>query len=249
MRSLLLLAATAFVLFLTTAFTTTNSTIPKDAQSIEPSIFKIMEVTYLWDLLKSNYEPLRERDATWLDVGLRSKYAMAKAYASLEIIEATFGHPIYLRGPHNGELNFNSTTSFGYYNPNFVQSINNSVAAALANPMFNKVGKQVYEKHLKSMGHTYLAAHQHLKENPAEREALVNDYLSMMAKPAGTLNGSLQERFIGFAEAAENGPNKSDVYEAFTAPAFWIRRHIDGTDDEFMALLEMVIYHFEEGKQ
>ena len=41
---------------------------------------------------------------------------------------------------------------------------------------------------------------------------------------------------------------KSDVYEAFTAPSFWVRRSIDGTDDEFIALLEMVVNHFEEGK-
>lgn len=246
MRSILLLAATAFGLFIMTAFTTTNSTSPQEFQSIEPTVFKIMEVTALWDLLKSNYEPNRERDDTWLDVGLRSKYAMARGYASLEVIEATFGQPIFLRGPHSGDLDFNSTTSFGYYNPSFVGSVYKSVEATLANPMFSKIGKPVYEKHLKSMAHTYLAAHKYLVENPKIREALISDYLMMMAQPEGTTEGSLQGRFRGYAEAAEKGAAKSNIYEAFTAPAFWLRRHIDGTDDEFVALLEMVVTHFEK---
>ena len=89
MRSILLFAATACGLILMTAFTTTNSTQTVNFQPIEPTVYKIMEVTNLWDLLKSNYEPNRERDATWLNVGLRSKYAMAKDYASFEVIEAT----------------------------------------------------------------------------------------------------------------------------------------------------------------
>lgn len=246
MRNIFLLATTVIGLFFTTAFTTSNSTTLQGAQSIEPGIFKIMEVTSLWDLLKSNYEPIRERDDTWLDVGLRSKYAMAKDYASLEVIEATFGQSVFLRGPHNGDLNFNSTTSFGYYNPSFVNNVYESVEATLANPMFSKIGQGVYERHLKSMAHTYLAAHKYLSANPEIKEALTQDYLYMMAQPEGTTEGSLQERFRDYAEAAEKSGAKSDVYEAFTAPAFWLRRSIDGTDDEFVALLEMVVTHFEK---
>lgn len=248
MRSILLLAATALCLFVTTAFTTTNFTSPQNFQPIEPTVFKIMEVTNLWDLLKSNYEPIRERDNTWLDVGLRSKYAMARNYASLDVIEATFGQPIFLRGPHNGDLDFNSTTSFGYYNPSFVLSAHKAVETTLANPMFSEMGKRVYEKHLKSMAHTYMDAHKYLKEHQELRNTLTQDYLLMMAKPAGTMDGSLQEKFRGYVEEMEKGAARSNIYEAFTAPSFWLRRSIDGTDDEFVALLEMVINHFEEGK-
>jgi len=133
MRSILFLAISAFCLFITTAFTAIESTTSQNHQRTEPAIYKIMEVTSLWDLLKSNYEPIRDRDDTWLDVGLRSKYAMAKDYASIEIVEAAFGQPIFLRGPHDGDLDFNSTTSFGYYNPSFVRSVYKSVEATLAN--------------------------------------------------------------------------------------------------------------------
>ncbi len=246
MRSILLLAATAFSLFFTTAFTTSNSTTAQDFQPIEPAVFKIMEVTALWDLLKSNYEPIRERDDTWLDVGLRSKYAMARNYASMDVIEATFGQPIFLRGPHNGDLDFNSTTSFGYYNPNFIASVHKAVEATLANPMFKAMGKGVYEKHLKSMAHTYIDAHKYLKEQDDLRNTLTQEYLLMMAKPEGTMDGSLQEKFRGYAEKMENSTAKSNIYEAFTAPAFWLRRSIDGTDDEFVALLKMVVTEFEK---
>ncbi len=248
MRSIFLLAATTLCLFFTTAFTTTNSTNTHDFQPIDPAVFKIMEVTNLWDLLKANYEPIKERDATWLDVGLRSKYAMARNYASLDVIEATFGQPIFLRGPHDGDLNFSSTTSFGYYNPDFVLSVHKAVETAIANPIFSKVGKQVYEQHLKSMAHTYMDAYKYLKAHQELKNTLTQDYLLMMAKPAGTMDGSLQESFRDYAEEMEKSAAKSDIYEAFTAPSFWLRRSIDGTDDEFVVLLEMVISHFEEEK-
>ena len=36
-----------------------------------------------------------------------------------------------------------------------------------------------------------------------------------------------------------------DWYEAYTAPGFWIRRSIDGTDQQFFAMLTQVIDSFD----
>ena len=245
-KSIGLFLATAFVMF-TTAFTN-HSSFSSPSESTNPEIFKIMEVTHLWDLLNSTYEPIRERDGTWLDVGLRSKYAMAKNYASLEILEQTFGEPIFIRGPHGSTMDFNSTTSFGYYNPAFIIKVHQTLDEALQNPMFKKVATSVYNQHLKSIAHTYQDAFRHIEQESAIRQQLTNDYLLAMAQPAGTMEGSLQESFRGYAEAAEKSDRKADVYESFTAPSFWIRRHIDGTADEFKQLLEMAMTHLEDGK-
>ena len=108
MSNLLKFSVIGLLFSIATAFTYSPS-----SSNTSPSVFKIMEVTYLWDLLAMNYEPNRERDDTWLDVGLRSKYAMAKNYASLSILEETFDEDVFLRGPHQGDMDFNSTTSFG----------------------------------------------------------------------------------------------------------------------------------------
>ncbi len=241
MRKLTKLSFAIVLFMLGAAFTNKHS-------SNEPGVFKIMEVTYLWDLLADNYEPNRERDDTWLDVGLRSKYALAKNYASLSILEETFGEDVFLRGPHQEEIDFNSTTSFGYYNPRFIAKIHTAMAKALKNPVFSKVAKSFYDKHLKNMAHTYYASFLYLEQNPEIREGLINEYIKMVAQPNGTSEGSLQEHFRSFAEDLEKGPQKANVYEAFTAPSFWVRRYIDGTADDFIKLLELVVGHFEGAK-
>ena len=242
MRNLLKLSFLGLFFTIATSFThsyTTNTT---------PGVFKIMEVTYLWDLLAANYEPNRERDDTWLNVGLRSKYAMAKNYASLSILEETFDEDVFLRGPHQGEMDFNSKTSFGYYNPQFITKVHDALDTALKNPVFKKVAAPFYKKYLSSMAHTYYDAFLYIEQNPNIRNSLMEDYIMMVAQPDGTVDGSLQEHFRTFAEDLEKGIQKADVYEGFTAPSFWIRRSIDGTDDEFIKLLEMTVGHFEGAK-
>lgn len=219
--------------------------------------FKIMEVAYLWNLLKQDYEPNRDTDGTWLDVGLRSKYAMAKNYASLEILETTFGMPVFLRGPHGEQMDFNSNTSFGYYNPAFIQALQTSLTSALENPMFRKVLKQVYGQHLKSMALTYQDAYRYLNEDAAQLEALQMKYLWMLGQPEGTTAGSFQEEFRDYATNGyfadkvaataykKKNPNE-DWYEKVTAPGFWLRRSIDGTDKQFYELLNRLISEMEQ---
>ena len=245
MRNLLKLAAIGLLVLFISAFT---SPINNSAGTNSPSVYKIMEVTHLWDLLASNYAPDRERDGTWLDVGLRSKYAKAKKYASISVMEETFGEKVFIRGPHQDGMDFNSATSFGYYNPQFIAKVKDALAIALENPAFSKVAEVVYEKHLQSMAHTYQDAFAHVQQNTEMRQNLINEYLLMVAQPEGALNGSLQEKFRAYAEALESGPDRANIYEAFTAPSFWIRRHIDGTADDFNSLLEMTINHFEGDK-
>jgi len=245
MRKLQRLTFAAILCTFTTAFTIpTILTKTNTFDPIENGIYKIMEVGYLWELLDSNYEPIRERDDTWLDVGLRSKYAMAKNYASISILEEAFDEDIFVRGPHAGDMDFNSTTSFGYYNPRFIEKAHQALDVALQNPMFKKVARPLYEKHLKSMAHTYQDAFAFVQKEDAMRSRLINDYIFAMASPEGVIVGSFQEKFRGYAEALEKEKN-ADIYEGFTAPSFWIRRHIDGTADDFSNLLNMAIGHME----
>jgi len=242
MRKLLKLSFIGLFFTLATSFTHSYTI------TTSPGVFKVMEVTYLWDLLATNYEPNRERDDTWLDVGLRSKYAMAKNYASLSILEETFAEDVFLRGPHHGEMDFNATTSFGYYNPRFITKVHDALDTALKNPVFKKVAEPFYKKHLQSMAHTYYDAFLYIEQNPEIKNNLINKYIRMVAQPDGATEGSLQEHFRTFAEDLEKGIQKADVYEAFTAPSFWVRRSIDGTDDDFIKLLEMTVSHFEGAK-
>ncbi len=84
MRRFFLISAGILFLFSSSAFIFTKQ---QTSNFPNPSTHKIMEIASLWELLSSNYEPNWDRDQTWLDVGIRSKYAKAKNYASLKMIE------------------------------------------------------------------------------------------------------------------------------------------------------------------
>ena len=122
MRKAIPIAIGCLGLFLLTAFThlpSSSSTKESDA-STSPLFYKIKELTYLWDLLVDSHTIDRATDDTWLEVGLRAKYAVAKKYATIEMVEAAAGMPVFNRGPHGATLDFNSNYTFGYYNPEFL---------------------------------------------------------------------------------------------------------------------------------
>ena len=210
----------------------------------------------MWDFLNQEYEPIMGRDDTWLNAGFRSKYATAKKYASLEIIETTFGIPVFVRGPHKGDMNFNSKTSFGYYNPEFISKLKSNIEIALRYPVFKKVIKQTYRQYFKSMALTYKDAYRFLNDDPEKLAELKAKYLLELAKPEGTSNGSFQEEFRDYAdngyfsddaerrEYKIKNPN-ANWYEQVTAPSFWLRRSIDGTSQQIFELLDMIITEME----
>ena len=240
MRKTIILCSSTLVLFSLLSFVSISS----HSNANDPGLNKIMEVAYLWELLDLNYEPQRERDQTWLEVGFRSKYAMAKRYASLTAVEEAFGVPVFVRGPHKGEMDFNNTTTFGYYNPDFVTALSTQAKAALDHPMFRPVLKQLYQEKLSSMAHTYRDAYLYLNQDAHYLQDLMEMYLKRISQPEGTLEGSMQEEFRAFAERLESEKG-ADVYEGFTAPAFWVRRSIDGTGDQIYQLLDFLINELE----
>lgn len=230
-----------FLLPVLMAATTFDSNKISEIGNSDPAIYKLMEVAYLWDFLTQNYEPSRELDATWLDVGLRAKYGAAKNYASLKMVEAAFGVPVFLRGPHSEELDLENKTSFGYYNPVFISQLGATVEAALRNPIYKSVLKNVYQNHLKGMASTYRRAYNHIENNPTRKKELQSQYLFLLAQPEGTSEGSLQESFRNYAGQSPN----SDWYEEVTAPAFWLRRSLDGTGDAWYDILDRLITEME----
>lgn len=245
MRKSFLLTSGVVTLLLISAFTINPSQRNKTTERIEPTMFKLMEVAYLWELLEDTYDPDRDRDDTWLDVGFRSKYAMAKNYASIGMIEEVFGTKVFIRGPHGDDMDFNSNTSFGYYNPEFIAQLHTIIEATLANPTYKVIAQNLYQQHLKGMAHAYHKGYKYLHSKEGNLPYLKTEYLMGITSPKGIDTGSFQEAFRGFAEGIEKSDGL-DVYEGFTAPAFWLRRSIDGTDKQLFDLLEMVMSKLEE---
>ncbi len=243
-KSITLFLFTAIIFLGSTAFMNYPIHENSKATPVEPAVYKVMEVAYLWNLLVENYQPNYDRDQTWLRVGFRSKYAMAKNYASLALLEKAFDEKIFIEGPHGKDMNFNSTTSFGHYNPAFLNKLHDAIKTALEYPLYRSVASQLYHGQLRSMARTYYNTHEYTYKNPDLMKQIKTDYLAAMKQKGGTYDGSLQETFRAYAEAAEQN-QASNIYEAFTAPAFWLRRDIDGTDEIFIEILELVINELE----
>ena len=216
-------------------------TILKDQQT--PGAYKVMEVVTLWKLLSHDYQPNRDTDGTWLSEGFRSKYAMAKRYVSPEVLAATYGVPVFLKGPHKDDMDFNSNTSFGHYNPEFLAKVRADVKSVLANPFFKGLIKEAYVNYFEGMANTYKDAYLYLNENPKKVKRMSGSYLHLLKQKVGTSEGSMQEIF---REYADSQGEESDWFEAVTAPAFWVRRSIDGTDKQIYELLNMIITEMEK---
>lgn len=246
--------------------------------SVDDPSWYMVKTFYLWDLLKNNYNPNSEPASTYLETGLRYKYAFVKQYATMEITRKTFRYntlflnkkelaeftspelETHLRSytgsirsmgvahGENKDLNLNATSAFGFYNSNAVSNIRSAVDDMLRVPVFKKIAQKVYDQRLKSLAHTYYEAYFHLNGDRQYLEQLQIQYLEEVFSEGGTTDGSMQETFRDFADAMEQN-KQADWYEAVTAPAFWLRRSIDGTDEYFIDILETIIKSFEPGFQ
>ncbi|MFT5997951.1 MAG: hypothetical protein ACI81P_000396 [Neolewinella sp.] len=235
MKKLLFSCLTAGFLLSTLAFTSHYTT-----SSANNPVFKIMEVTFLYPLLKSTYEYNPEADQTYLKTGLRANYAMAKPYASLGLIERAFGEKVFLSGPHRGDMNWGSQNDFGHYNPVFLNSIHRAVERIVDNDLYSEMAELVYDEHFNDMLETYGEAYVYLEENPELKDEMMNVYLQ-------SLNGSGQITNETYNQLGSNFSNENpelDIFDAYVAPYFWIRRAIDGTDDEFIKIFTLIYDEF-----
>lgn len=212
-------------------------------ENLNPGAYKVMEVVTLWKLLSYDYQPNREKDGTWLKEGFRSKYAMAKKYVSIDMLASTYGVPVFLQGPHKGDMNFNSNFAFGHYNPEFVSKVKADVKTVLANPFFRGLIKEAYINYFEGMALSYKDAYLHLNKDPKKLKRMSGSYLHQLRQKGGTSEGSMQEIFRAYADSASGEAN---WHEAVTAPSFWLRRSIDGTAKEMFELLNMIITEMEK---
>lgn len=201
----------------------------------------------------SRYEQLKEVTPktkevmdSWLpNLGVRSKYAILKSIAGMDILESATGIKVFREGPHQGQINYYSNT-MGYYNPEFLNEVNRTLKTLFEDPEFKEDAKVLYERHFQKLLKTYYAAYQnlHLKfgSPSGELTRLKEDYLEKTG--SDNLPGEfLQEYFRRISDRMKG--QGFDWYESDTALGFWLRRNIDGTDIQFLDLLKMVFNNLE----
>jgi len=207
--------------------------------------YKMQEVFSAWDKNPMHYDyNFLENNHTYIQTGLRYNYAILKDLASIAMLEKIVGDKIFVSGPHSEFLNFQSSNSFGYYNPAFWEKVETVLEYSLKKDgTFRQLGKYVYDKHLKKMSDLYYDSYMYLKENEATTNQVVRDYQTAM-KNGVEAGRFIQDSFRDYADTKEQ--LGADWYIANTAPGFWIRRQIDGTAEQIFELLELVRATYEK---
>jgi hypothetical protein len=196
-------------------------------------------------LIKGWKDPATNADAsaTWVpEFGIRGKYFSNKNLLSIGSIVGLIGEPIFLLGPHNPDMNFKSG-SFGQYNPKFLKKLNKELKAVLADKDFVAKAKPLYDQYLLRYLRMFATAHQEALGNKKDRAAAIAEYEKQIATNPDAAGMAMQEYFRQFADLKE-GEGYS-WYEANTAAVFWVRRAIDQTDADFLALLKTVMKTFD----
>ncbi|MCV6636449.1 hypothetical protein [Candidatus Albibeggiatoa sp. nov. NOAA] len=189
-----------------------------------------------------------EQEQTWFhDLGMRGFYCHLKSGLSFKQLQALAPMPIFLSSPHqNNQLNLNSRFSFGHYNPEFVNWLNNNVIPANPSPAFLKATQGFYDDYIKPLARTYYMVHHILQANPEFKNTELRRYEDLI------LTQKLPEFYTSHtyltlrSKYPELEEFTRDNYEVASAMTFWLRRLMDGTEDEFIQVLKKLLLTYDK---
>ncbi|NES64236.1 MAG: ATP-binding protein [Okeania sp. SIO2D1] len=127
--------------------------------------------------IEINYEEC----GTWLDYGLRYLYCRIKPFADYRKLIAISGLPIFRSGPHSdSELNFNADYEFGYYNPEFLNWIQENVIIDPGDNLLKQSIQSAYNDKIRVVARAFYQSHKILFANPEEFEAFKKKYRELL---------------------------------------------------------------------
>jgi hypothetical protein len=164
--------------------------------------------------------------------GMRNIYCYFSTVISYEDLLKMAGMDPFVSGPHgNRQLNLNSRNSFGHYNPEFVQWMNDHLIPAVGDENFRWISDPLYQRYLKRTARTYYLMAKDLFANQVLLEAQAVKYRRIIAGP-GLEFVSFPEIIGIFKQEYIDRYLDGDYYYYNVVDAsagFWLRRYIDGT--------------------
>lgn len=132
--------------------------------------------------------------------------------------------PIFVQGPHQeAQLNLEAKNDFGYYNKEFVMWLNEKWEAASQDSHFRTWTAPMYRRYIQKLARTFYEVALQLKNYPEDFGKEKRNYLTKKnASPHCCHYPWFHPVFVEEAPQAVN-----------MSVAFWIRRSIDGTDQEW----------------
>jgi hypothetical protein len=194
------------------------------------------------------------------DGGMRNFACHLMSLTSLEFLQEASGLIMFNGGPHQGaRLKLDHRYQFGHYNPDFVLWMVDHLVPGAEDAALRRVTQAHYDKYIKPLARIFYATWKKAQEEPQCFRREVERYRAMMEKE--TLPEMYYERFFFFMNPdfcthadkgfdyfykhGFDGGYSGNVVK--TCAAFWMRRTIDGTADEFSRGLLKLIKAYDPG--
>ena len=232
--------------------TTLQIASPDDDEGEEESLDDSVTVTAGMELAREVWTHLHRTQNTCPDVfdyhpngGMRIFACHLRSLISLEAVQRASGLDVFVAGPHsNAQLTLDSPDSFGHYNPAFVRWMADNLIPASRDSALRETTQAHFDQYVRPLARIFLATYRKLQREPdcfrRERERYVN------AMQRGQLSYEFRERYFFFMNDEFCArPDDEDYFfkHGFdggysgnvtkTCVGFWIRRSLDGTDEEF----------------
>ncbi len=185
--------------------------------------------------------------------GMRTFYCHMLSFTDFRTFSGLVGVPIFRKGPHTDEgLVLDSPDSFGQYNPAFVARITKALIPGAGDRAFRAATQDAYNEFVAPLARIFFVTRQKLTKNPGYLAKESRAYMALVK--AGRLPRDHYEKYFYFMNPSfiehENDENHLmdsgfdggwDGNVVKTCVAFWIRRHIDGSFEEFSRGLDLLL--------
>lgn len=185
--------------------------------------------------------------------GIRSFACHGVNFLNFEELNHAIG-PVYLSGPHSERsLSLNVKGDFGRYNPEFVERLTEAAIPARDDQEFREATRGIYDQYVKNLARIHFITYKKIQSLPEWRDREIRKYRETMASNQSFdyepyfffMNPYYPQRDQDFLwKNGFDGGYSGNVVK--TAVAFWLRRHMDGTADEFYEGLEELISVYDE---
>jgi hypothetical protein len=194
------------------------------------------------------------------DGGMRIFACHLKSLTSLPFLAEASGLAVFSQGPHKGTmLKLDHRFQFGHYNPDFVRWMAENLVPGAQDTSLRKATQKHYDKYVKPLATIFYATWKKAQEEPECFRREVERYRSLIQQKK--LPEMYYERFFFFMNP-DFCAHADDGFDYFykhgfdaghngnvvkTCIAFWMRRTIDGTADEFYQGLHKLLKTYDPG--
>ena len=201
----------------------------------ENSSFEFALKHVLSNLEKARFQPIRTgwtHDYGFDYGGTLNTFEYVRSLMTYEELQKTSKHAIFLKGPHSStSLNLNSNTSFGYYNPAFVNYLNTTLKKILRNEAFIELSRpSIIRFNILNKLKGYLEIYDLIEEDRDVFNKLRTNFEEKLAM--GVWSSYDYRSYLPPRLETSKYWNWSE-----TVYYFWVRRAIDGTKELWHQLI------------